>query len=109
MDSVHRLEMHSDLCQSAPLLSKLSRSVMMKKFDRCCISWSWLITGLLLVDPARAGGKPEVNFGLNIRSIESMKSDLLESLIPGAKWSQEGTFATCAYNVSAILSVIAAF
>ena len=62
-----------------------------------------LILGLLLVDPALAGGKPEVNFGLNIRSLESMKSDLLNSLIPGAKWSQDGTFATCAYNVSSKL------
>ena len=62
----------------------------------------WLILGLLL-DSALAGGKPEVNFGLNIRSLESMKSDLLNSLIPGAKWSQDGTFATCAYNVSSKL------
>ena len=76
----------------------------MKKYYRCCcISWWSFITGLLLVDPARAGGKPEVKFGLNIRSIESMKSDLLESLIPGAKWSQDGTFATCAYNVSKLM------
>lgn len=72
----------------------------MKYYD---CRWWLILLGLQLLDPALGGGKPEVNFGLNIRSLESMKSDLLNSLIPGAKWSQDGTFATCAYNVSSKL------
>lgn len=68
----------------------------MKYYERSCL----LVTTCCLLGPVLAGGKPEVNLALKLKSLDSMKEEFLDSFVPGAKWSQEGTFATCDYNVS---------